>query len=86
MRAIGVVLLQLLAGVVFGLGLLSPLTPSEGTPRPADLLIFVGGPVLLITTAFIFSRRWQARLLATAEIGAILAATSWLLCLQYRTS
>jgi hypothetical protein len=85
-KTITVVFQHLLAWVIFGFGLISPLTPSDGIPRRADLLIFVGGPVALLVGAIMMSRRWPARLLATAEIGAILVAASRLLWLQYRTS
>jgi hypothetical protein len=86
MRAIGVTLLNVLAVLVFSLGLLSPLTPSYGVPRPVDVILFVGVPIMLVAAAFAFSRWWQAKLLAIAELGTILATASWLFWLQCRTS
>jgi len=85
-KTIPAVFLHLLAWVTFGVGLISPLTPSEGVPRRADLMIFVGAPVALLVGAIMISRSWPAKLLATAEIGAILVAAGRLLWLQCRTS
>ena len=86
MRPITVTLLHVLAWLIFGVGLLSPLTPSEGMVSAANLLIFAASPVVLAAAALILSGGWLAKLWATTEIGAIVAATSWLVWLQYRTS
>ena len=81
-RSILVVVLHVLAWLVFGIGLLSPLTPSEGTPRALDLGVFVAGPVVLLTGALAVSRRFPSKGLAILGIGAIVAAAGWLLRLQ----
>jgi hypothetical protein len=85
-RAIVVVALNALGCAIFIVGLLSPLTPSEGMPRLLDIAVFVAAPLLLLATAFGLSRRWPSKLLGAAEMTAILTTTTWLLWLQYRTS
>ncbi len=86
MRSTAVVVLHILGWLVFGVGLLSPLTPSEGMPTQTDLLLFAVCPVIAFAACFILSQGWAAKLWATTGIGVIVIATSWLLSLQYRTS
>lgn len=39
---------NILAIIIFGVGLLAPLTPSTGMPSIGSILIFVGLPLLLL--------------------------------------
>jgi hypothetical protein len=76
-------MLHLLAWGVFGVGLLGPLTPSEGAPRPLEIGVFAAGPVALLGGAFAAAKHWAATVLAVLGIGTIVAATAWLLRLQH---
>jgi hypothetical protein len=47
-RSVGLALASVTAWLVFAVGLIAPLTPSEGMPHPTEILIFVGLPVSLL--------------------------------------
>ena len=71
-----------LALCVYALGLLSPLTPSEGLPSVPVLLLFVGLPVLLLGGCIrVAGAKWWAGIFGL-QILAILAFTTYLLLLQ----
>ena len=71
-----------LALCVFALGLLSPLTPSEGLPSVPVLLLFVGLPLLLLGGCIrVAGVKWWAGIFGL-QILAILAFTIYLLILQ----
>lgn len=73
---------NLLAWFVFGAGLLSPLTPSEGFPEVGMLMSFVGFPLLLLLHAW---RTYEHRFTKAAvalQAAVMLGATMWLLVVQ----
>jgi hypothetical protein len=60
------------AWLLFGIGLLSPLTPSEGNPGWTETLMFVGGPVFLLVGVASKTRRWWAWLFALGQSALII--------------
>jgi hypothetical protein len=71
-----------LALCVYALGLLAPLTPSEGLPSVPVLLLFVGLPVALLGVCIrVAGRKWWAGFFGL-QVLAILAFTTYLLLLQ----
>jgi hypothetical protein len=71
-----------LALCVYALGLLAPLTPSEGLPSVPVLLLFVGLPVALLGACIrVAGAKWWAGFFGL-QILAILAFTTYLLLLQ----
>ena len=67
---------------VYVVGLLSPLTPSEGLPSAWSLLLFVGIPFSLLLLAFRICANFPARLFFGAQLLLILTFSGWLLALQ----
>jgi len=47
---------------LFGVGLISPLTPSEGMPTLVDVVVFVGVPIVLLLGAALLARDILARI------------------------
>jgi hypothetical protein len=86
MRALFPTILDILAVLVYGVGLISPLTPSEGVPSFGDVLIFVILPIVLLGSSLTLTRGWLARILVTIQMVAVIGFTSWLLWLQGNTS
>jgi hypothetical protein len=64
-------LLNLLGGLLYGIGLLAPLTPSEGMPGVFDLLGFVGCPLALLVVSLFKSQTRVGRAISAAEIAGI---------------
>jgi protein-S-isoprenylcysteine O-methyltransferase Ste14 len=62
---------------IFGVGLLSPLTPSEGCPTLADWMLFVVLPLVLLGIVARAAPRLAIRLLAILQglliVGAAIA-------------
>lgn len=77
-----VALVNLLVLFVFAMGVLAPLTPSEGLPSVPVLLLFVGLPVVLLGGCIrAVNHKWLAGFFGL-QILAILAFTTYLLLLQ----
>ena len=75
------------AGVLlYGLGLVSPLTPSEGMPNVLELFVFMACPVAFLSVSLFLSRTRVARAITVVEITGIVGFTAWLLWLQAPTS
>ena len=71
-----------LALCVYALGLIAPLTPSEGLPSVPVLLLFVGLPVALLGACIrVAGKKWWAGFFGL-QILAIMAFTTYLLLLQ----
>jgi hypothetical protein len=71
--------LALGAAVLFAIGLVSPLTPSEGCPSFPHLATFAVLPFGLASVGCIYSRPLAAKTVFAAEALAIAGATSFLL-------
>ena len=75
-----------LAIVCYGFDLLSPLTPSHGTPSFTKLAIFVGVPLVVLGSGSGLVRTFPLRLIHATEALGIIAFSSWLLWLQAGTT
>ena len=75
-RVAGLAIANVLALALFAVGVLSPLTPSEGRPEVGAIAVFAGLPVatLLISAAFTKSTTAQVLVLLEAAVFVALAA------------
>lgn len=78
MRVLALVFGAVLAWSLFAVGLLSPLTPSEGYPRLIDIVVFVGVPVLLLGLVAYRMRRPLARGFVLLQLVGIVGVSVWL--------
>lgn len=78
MRVLALILGGVLAWSLFAVGLLSPLTPSEGYPRFIDFVVFVGVPVLLLGLVAYRLRRPLARGLVLLQLLCVVGLSAWL--------
>ena len=76
-RSAGLVFAAALAWFTFMLGLIGPLTPSEGSPPPRALAAFIGIPVLLFIVGGLVARTTPARVAFVLQAAAIVALTVW---------
>jgi hypothetical protein len=76
-RRAGLVFGAALAWFIFTLGLIGPLTPSEGPPPPRALAVFIGIPVLLFIVGGLVARTTLARVAFVLQAAAIAALTVW---------
>jgi hypothetical protein len=78
------------AAVVFCIGLISPLTPSEGCPSAIALAVFVGLPFLGVLGALPVAPHPAEKGLLLLEVLVILGIVIWLLhsigCLPFISS
>lgn len=74
--------LNLFACLLYAVGLISPLTPSEGIPRLTDLLFFFVGPIALMSFVALRARSRDLKALVFLQIAAVVGFTSWLLWVQ----
>jgi hypothetical protein len=72
------------AWVIFAIGLISPLTPSEGRPTTLSLAIFVGIPVALFGAAGGNSRERWVKIGAVVQLIVVVIVSSYLLALTWR--
>ena len=77
-RVATITLASISAWMLFLLGLLGPLTPSYGRPSPGILLLFVGGPVVLVALASWLARGLVMRGLLLVQAVIMAATTVWL--------
>ncbi len=83
-RVVALWVMGILASVLFAVGLLSPLTPSEGSPGVGELVAFVGIPLGLLACVVLMSHNKLVRALLLLEAGVIIAFTGLLLRLHGR--
>jgi hypothetical protein len=67
------------AAVIFGIGMIEPLTPSEGHPTLLAWLVFSIVPLLLTLIGTAVARPWPVKIALLAESIAILMFTADLL-------
>ena len=72
--------------LVYVVGLIGPLTPSESRPRFLELIVFVGCPIGLLLVSFVIARRLVPRLVASVGIVDITGFTGWLLWLYQQAN
>jgi hypothetical protein len=77
LRRAGLVFAAALAWFTFMLGLIDPLTPSEGPPPARALAVFLGIPVLLFIVGALLARTTLARVAFVLQAAAIAALTVW---------
>jgi hypothetical protein len=77
LRRAGLVFAAALAWFIFMLGLIGPLTPSEGSPPPRALAVFIGIPELLFIVGGLVARTTPARVAFLLQAAAIVALTVW---------
>jgi hypothetical protein len=77
LRRAGLGFAAALAWFTFMLGLIGPLTPSEGPPPPRALAVFIGIPVLLFIVGGLVARTTLARVAFVLQAAAIAALTVW---------
>jgi hypothetical protein len=77
LRRAGLVFAAALAWFIFTLGLIGPLTPSEGPPPPRALAVFIGIPVLLFIVGGLVARTTLTRVAFVLQAAAIAALTVW---------
>jgi hypothetical protein len=68
----------LLAIAIYAVGLLSPLTPSYGTPSIFQLIVFWVFPMGLLASVWIWDHSVVGRLFATMLFLSILASYIWI--------
>jgi len=81
-----IILGNVLAVVLYSVGLISPLTPSEGSAGPTEILIFGLAPVLLLAACIAASKSMLLKVIFFVQLMCIVGVTSWLLWLQHGTS
>jgi hypothetical protein len=84
MRVLVLILGAAIAWLLFALGLLSPLTPSEGYPRLIDIVMFVGVPVLLLGFVAYRLRRSLALGFVLLQLLSVVGISTWLLVFVLR--
>jgi hypothetical protein len=84
LRNAGLVLAACGAWLIFGVGLIAPLTPSEGMPHPIEIAAFVAFPIALLSLVIGYARTRPTKVTATLQVAAILIITAWLLATQAR--
>ena len=77
LRRAGLVFAAALGWFIFTLGLIGPLTPSEGSPPPRALVVFIGIPELLFIVGGLVARTTLARVAFVVQAAAIAALTVW---------
>jgi hypothetical protein len=77
LRRAGLVFAATLAWFIFTLGLIGPLTPSEGAPPPRALAVFIGIPELLFIVGGLVARTTLARVAFVLQAAAMAALTVW---------
>ena len=61
----------LVAWVTFAVGLISPLTPSDGRPSTMDYVVFIGLPLSFLIWSAFDARSLTARCFVGAQAGAM---------------
>lgn len=77
--------LNALAVVLFGVGVVAPLTPSQGVPRAVDLLVFAGVPAALLLAGLVLEHHRAVRALWGVQLALLGMMLGWLLGMQAGT-
>jgi hypothetical protein len=85
MRTAIIVAGDLFALLLYAVGLISPLTPSEGIPRLWELLVLAAGPLALLAACAHASRTVIGRIVVAVQILGVGSFTGVLLWMQFRT-
>lgn len=79
------VALNVVAVVLFGVGVVAPLTPSQGVPRAVDLLVFAGVPAALLLAGLVLERHRAVRALWGVQLAVLGMTLGWLVGMQSGT-
>ena len=82
--SIYMIMANALALLLLAIGLLSPLTPSEGTPSFLELAIFAGCPFFILETLIFKARDRVTKFLLIAEIAIIASILFRVLVIVYK--
>ena len=74
--------LAAVAIAIFAIGLIAPLTPSEGRPNVPTLALFVGMPLVLLSVVGYRARSTPGRVICAALVAAVAGISLWLLYIQ----
>lgn len=85
-KTIFILLVNLMAILLLIIGLISPLTPSAGTPSPIELLIFAIFPILTLCLLAWFVKSKRVKIIVIVEIVIITALLIKVLGLVYNLS
>ena len=77
-----VAIANLFALLFYAVGLLSPLTPSEGTPDLVSISIFVGIPIAILGWCLRVCSSLPATLLFGLQLAAVVGSFAYLFLLQ----
>ena len=69
----------LVSAIIFGIGMIGPLTPSEGHPTLLAWLVFSIVPLLLTLVGTVVARSWLVKIALLAECIGIVRVTIHLL-------
>ena len=78
-RHVALGLAAVIAVVIFAIGLIAPLTPSEGRPSLPTLALFVALPLGLLSFAGYRARSMPARVVFAMLSAAVAVVSLWLL-------
>jgi hypothetical protein len=70
------------SAIIFGIGMIGPLTPSEGHPTLLAWLVFSIGPLLLTVVGTVVAKPWPLKIALMAEAIGIILWTLELLRVQ----
>lgn len=85
-RAVALFSAAFVSIVVFGFGLIAPLTPSKGVPSAWEILLFLGAPLLLSGGVLYFTRTKFERLFMTVVLSFIVVAAAKVLWLVFTSA
>jgi len=63
--------------IILFVGLIAPLTPSEGTPKISDYIIYLGGPMSLPLIGYVISNKDKEKLFSLAIEAIVVVVTAW---------
>jgi hypothetical protein len=86
LRIPGIIVGNIFAWVLFGTGMISPLTPSEGMPRIYDWLIFAGSPILLLLICWRVCHGIIGRIAMLAQFVLIAGVSGYLFWLLMKSN
>lgn len=81
-RSLLIAIANLLALLIYAVGLIAPLTPSEGTPSLLEIVIFVGIPTAILGWCIHACSSRPAALLLGLQLFAVLGFFTHLLLMQ----
>ena len=79
MKGLLIILGCVLSWAIYGVGLIAPLTPSEGIPSVFDLMVFVGIPLGILALCWLKCSALWAKIFVIVQGIAIIGFTCCLL-------